>query len=466
MARLLIVEDDTDLRDAVTMGLEEYGHESMGVATASDALRAAAKTPFDVVLLDLGLPDRPGLEVLVELRKLRSEIPVIVFSGMTDMSATVCAMRDGAFEFVTKPVDPDVLEQHIARALRNSARRAEAVAPTPTHDESDRTTIELVGNSAAMREVYKQLGLLSASRATVLIYGESGTGKELAARILHDFATGPGTRAPFVAVNCAALPGPLVEAELFGYRRGAFTGADTDRAGKLEAAGEGTLFLDEIGEVPLEVQVKLLRVLQERHYERLGETESRPFKARVVTATHQDLASLIKNGRFREDLFFRLNVATLPLPSLRERLEDIPLVADRLLGQIAKELGRPVPGLSPDVIARLCGHRWPGNVRELRNVLTRAAVKSRGGGVLLEEDLDFGVSQAESEAEVQLFGSSRSQPLTPVPTLEEAERDLVRRALIYTQGHRGNTCALLGISRPTLLRKMKAYGLETSSSAP
>ena len=457
MARLLVVDDEPDFCESLRSGLQEGGHLVRSVATGADAIKAASADPYDVVLLDLGLPDRHGLEVLAELRSRLQRTPVIVITGEADMSSTVRAMRDGAFDFLSKPVAPEELEARIDRALRLSSP-ARGAQPVEIDDEPPQETaagpVELIGGSGAMREVFKQLGLLSASRATVLIRGESGTGKELAARILHEFSIQGG---PFVAVNCAALPAGLIEAEIFGHRKGAFTGADKDRAGKLEAAGEGTLFLDEIGEVPLDVQVKLLRVLQERQFERLGETESRPFRARVVAATHRDLEALVREGRFREDLYYRLNVATVTLPPLRARRDDVPLIARRLLRQICGEVGRPTLGLSAGTLERLLAHDWPGNVRELRNVLTRAVLRARGG-MILEDDL-----------ELDSTTDGRPLPTTPtdprpngrLPTLEEAERELIRRALEHTGGHRGKTCELLGISRPRLLRKIRRYGLES-----
>jgi two-component system response regulator AtoC len=464
VTRVLIVDDEAPIREALGIGLAEAGHEIVSVGTAAQALRALSGSgPFDIVLLDLRLPDRHGLEVLAELRGNGDETPVIVISGDTEMSSTVRAMRDGAFDYVSKPIDLDQLERLIERAIRTSARSSPAVLvmPETVTRPDDVAGVELVGSSPALREVFKTLGLLAASRATVLIRGESGTGKELAARALHRFSHADDVEKPFVAVNCAALPGPLVEAEIFGYRRGAFTGADRDRPGKLDAAGDGTFFLDEVGEVPLETQVKLLRVLQERVYERLGETESRPFKARVVAATHRDLEALVRQGKFREDLYFRLNVATVTLPPLRERRGDVAILAERLLGAISREVGRPIKGLSSGALERLRQHDWPGNVRELRNVLTRASVRCRGATTLQEDDLEIG-SSAEHELRVDASGA----PLSPLPgparfqTLDEVERDHIRKALAHARGHKGKTCDLLGISRPTLSRKIKRYALD------
>jgi DNA-binding NtrC family response regulator len=461
-SRILVVDDDLDLRDTLRLALSERGYEVATVATAAEALKAAVPGRFDLVLLDLHLPDRGGLEILRELGARTDGLPIIVFTGDAEMASTVRAMRDGAFDYVSKPLSGAELEGHIDRAIR-SRRDAPAAPGTPEPPPRDGASrgdvdgIELVGRSSAMRAVFKHLGLLAASRTTVLVRGESGTGKELAARTLHRFSEETAAQ-PFMAVNCAALPGPLIEAEVFGYRRGAFTGADSDRAGKLEAAGHGTLFLDEVGEVPLDAQVKLLRVLQERQYERLGETTSRPFHARVIAATHRNLEDLVREGRFREDLYYRLNVATIGLPPLRERREDIRLIAERLLVPISQEVGRPVAGLSSGALELLSRHGWPGNVRELRNVLLRAAVKCRHG-TLHEEDLELGSGELR-------FPEAAAPKPAHFPTLAEAERDLVRRALERTQGHRAKACALLGISRPTLLRKIKRYSLKSADDGP
>ncbi|MBI3723292.1 sigma-54-dependent Fis family transcriptional regulator [bacterium] len=460
MARVLIVEDDSSFREVVGLALKESGHEIATAANESEALKAL-DGGVDLALLDLGLPEKEsGFSILDEMKKRSSTVPVIVLTGEKDMASHVRAMRDGAFDYVTKPVDVGQLERVIERALKPNGEpgTGEAiglVARARTTPLEEGPLSELLGESPAMREVFKALGLLSASRATVLIRGESGTGKELAARALHNFSK--ATEKPFISVNCAALPGTLIEAELFGYRRGAFTGAERDRAGKLEAAEEGTLFLDEVGDVPLEVQVKLLRVLQERKYERLGETDSRPFKARVIAATHRDLEAMVREGRFREDLYFRLNVATITLPPLRERREDIPLLTERLLGEIGREIGRPMEGVSVRALDRLLTYDWPGNVRELRNALTRAAVKARGG-VIGAQDFAFG--QIEAPDAGGASAEAAAEAVSRFPTLDEVEREHIRRALARARGHRGKTCKLLGISRPTLVRKLRKYKID------
>jgi two-component system response regulator AtoC len=472
MARVLIVMSEAPAASALQRVLVEAGH---AVAIIDSAARARAMARGGVsadevgaVIVDLRLSDGSGLALLPELRRRLPRSPVLVLTGDDGMAATLVAMRDGAYDCLAKPVDPRRLLHRLEDALRLTPAQAIAVPQVPEEARAS----GLVGGSAAMREVFKKLGLLAASRATVLLRGESGTGKELAARVLHDYGLA-GREAPFVAVHCAALPPPLVEAEIFGYRKGAFTGAHRDKPGKLEQAAEGTLFLDEVGEVPLDVQVKLLRVLQERQFERLGDTRLRPFGARVLAATHRDLEAMVREGAFREDLYYRLNVATVTLPPLRERREDIPMIIERLLAEVTREVDRRVDGLSVDALERLQEADWPGNVRELRNVLTSAVVRCRGR-LIDTADLDLAAAHVASPISPSIAADGQGTNLTPAsggaplsgrssgarfPTLAEVERDHVRRALALARGHRGRACALLGVSRPTLLRKLRKYGL-------
>ncbi|MCO5167117.1 MAG: sigma-54 dependent transcriptional regulator [Planctomycetes bacterium] len=445
MASVLVVTSDLHAAGTLRKLLEKAGHHVVCSDTLAAARRAAAGDGVGAIVLSPTLTDGSGLELIPELRRQLPRAPILVIDDDDGMAATLVAMREGAFDCLPSPVDPRRLLQRLEDALKLTPAQAIAVAEVP----EDARAPALVGRSPAMREVFKKLGLLAASRATVFLRGESGTGKELAARVLHDYGLSGG-QAPFVAVHCAALPRPLVEAEIFGHRKGAFTGADRDKPGKLELAAEGTLFLDEVGEIPLETQVKLLRVLQERQFERLGDNQPRPFNARVLAATHRDLEELVREGTFREDLYYRLNVATVTLPPLRERREDIPLIASRLLSVVTREVGRRIDGLSVNALEKLCVAEWPGNVRELRNVLTRAVVRCRGR-LVDEDDIDLGADAAAREGDVR--------PPDRFPTLDEAEREHVRRALELAKGHRGRACSLLGVSRPTLLRKMRKYGL-------
>jgi two-component system response regulator AtoC len=443
VASVLLIMSDAHAAVTLEKLLMKAGHHVLVAATAAAARKAATRGDVGAVFLSPRLPDGAGLELLPELRRQLGRAPILVLTEDDGMSATLVAMREGAFDCLPSPIDPRRLLERLEDALKLTP--AQAIAIPEVHD--DARAPAFVGRSPAMREVFKKLGLLAASRATVLLRGESGTGKELAARVLHDY--GPsGSEAPFVAVHCAAIPPALVEAEIFGHRKGAFTGADRDKPGKLEQAADGTLFLDEVGEIPVDVQVKLLRVLQERQFERLGDTQQRPFRARVLAATHRDLEALVRTGDFREDLYYRLNVATVVLPPLRERREDIPLIASRLLLEVTREVGRKVDGLSVNALEKLTVADWPGNVRELKNVLTRAVVRCRGR-LVDEDDIDLGADPASGEV----------RPPDRFPTLDEAEREHVRRALELAKGHRGRACSLLGVSRPTLLRKLRKYGL-------
>jgi two-component system response regulator AtoC len=329
----------------------------------------------------------------------------------------------------------------------------------------------LVGTSAPMQRLFKELGKVAGSRAAVLIEGESGTGKELIARVLHSYGQPPGEEKPFVAVNCSALVETLLESELFGHEKGAFTGAVQTKPGRFELAGEGTIFLDEIGELSPNLQAKLLRVLQEREFERVGGTRTLPVKARIVAATHRDLAFEVRSARFRTDLYQRLKVVTLRVPALRERREDIPLLVEHLLGRINQRLHKNLRRVPRAAVARLQKREWPGNVRELENVLTRAAVLSQGD-VLLDEHLreaveaagepgpDAAVLVGLGAAPPPAEGRRSTEPAPPtLPTLEDLERQHIARVFRVTGGHRGHTCRILGISRPTLERKLRKYDL-------
>ena len=448
--RVLLALSAEDTARKLGAALQRAGHPVLQATSIRQAQRAIQGSRIGAVLLSPRLEGGSGLRLLDEARKAKSRLPVLVLTDEQDeMAATLLAMREGAFDCLAAPHDTD----HVLGRLQDALRLTPAQALAVVDIEGDDRAARLVGKSKPMREVFKKLGLLANSRASVLLLGESGTGKEVTARVLHDFAV-RGAEAPFVAVHCAAIPRPLVAAEIFGHAKGAFTGADRDREGRLEQAGDGTLFLDEVGDIPLETQVKLLRVLQERRFQRIGESQVRPFEARVIAATNLDLHGMVREGKFREDLFYRLNVATITLPPLRERREDIPLLAQRLLGEVAHETGRRVEGFTSTAVEKLCMADWPGNVRELRNVLTRAVVHCRGR-LLDEEDLDLGADPAAAA----LRSPDR------FPTLDEAEREHVRKALVLAKGHRGRTCSLLGVSRPTLLRKIRKYGL-TEFEAP
>jgi DNA-binding NtrC family response regulator len=453
VARILIVDDDRSIRRT----LEKFlGGEGYDVATAVDATSAIASTAndpeLDLLLLDLGLPGGSGFDVLATLQHRQSPPPptIVVVTARDDMQSTVKAIQLGAYEYLVKPVDIDRLRLVVKNALesRTTRERLEAfVTRTEQHAAG-----EILGKSQPIRDVWKQIGAVSTTRAPVLIRGESGTGKELVAKAIHDASA--DRERPFVAVNCTALAPGVLESELFGHVKGAFTGAVADRPGRFEVAGRGTILLDEIAEIPLELQAKLLRVLQERTYERVGDSRSMALEARVIAATHRDLAGMVAKGTFREDLFYRLRVVEIVLPALRERPGDIPILVEGLLGKINRDLGKAVRYVTPAALARLGAHGWPGNVRELENVLTRAVVLAKGD-VLDETQLPL--ATAARSDELALTGEADAEGA--LPTLREIERLHVIRVLAHTEWNKRRTCAILDISRPTLDRKIDEYGL-------
>jgi len=459
VARILIVDDDRSIRRTLEKFLLSEGYE---VATAQDAPGAiAADHAAEVMLLDLGLPGGSGFDVLAAIADRPRPPTVVVVTARDDMQSTVKAIQLGAYEYLVKPVDIDRLRDVIKRAIESRSTR-DQLAEFVSRAAESQPSGAILGKSAAIREVWKQIGAVSTTRAPVLIAGESGTGKELVARAIHvasqlarerPLATlSPAERElPFVAVNCTALAPGLLESELFGHVKGAFTGAFADRPGRLELAGKGTLFLDEIAEIPLELQAKLLRVLQERTYERVGDARPMPLEARVIAATHRDLALMVQKGTFREDLYYRLRVVEIALPPLRERAGDIPVLVEGLLAKVNRDLGKDVRYVTPAALARLQRHPWPGNVRELENTLTRAVVLAKGD-VLDETLLPLGNSHAAAEA-----GDTDGEG--PLPTLREIERRHIIRVLAHTEWNKRRACAILDISRPTLDRKIEEYGL-------
>ncbi len=378
MSRILVIDDDQALCRSVQLQLETHSHQVHVTHSGQAGLQACRALAPELVFLDLMLPDIGGLEVLDQLRERTPDLPIVLITGSQDMKAAIEAMRKGAFDYVRKPFDVGELLLAVEKSERfgalQRAARARDDRPYGSIEEAPPAG-DILGRDRRIIEVIKQIGLLAGNRETVLIEGESGTGKELVARALHE-AGAPGQ--PFVAINCSAIVETLPESELFGHERGAFTGASAKKIGKLEFAGEGTLFLDEIGDLPLELQGKLLRVLQEREFERVGGLESIRFGARVLAATHRDLEEEIAAGRFRQDLFFRLAVARIQVPPLRERGEDVLLLADYLLARWAQRMHRRMDGLTDDARALLRTYAWPGNVRELENVVARAITLTRG----------------------------------------------------------------------------------------
>ncbi|MEO7730196.1 MAG: sigma-54 dependent transcriptional regulator [Kofleriaceae bacterium] len=456
MSRILIVDDDRSIRRT----LEKFlGGEGYDVTTAQDAPGAvAAADGADLMLLDLGLPGGSGFDVLTALAERPRPPTIVVVTARDDMQSTVKAIQLGAYEYLVKPLDIDRLGLVVRRALASRDTRDHLEAFV-TRTAEARLVGDILGKSASIRDVWKQIGAVSTTRAPVLIAGESGTGKELVAKAIH-FSSADRER-PFVAVNCTALAPGVLESELFGHVKGAFTGAIADRPGRFELAGKGTLFLDEIAEISLELQAKLLRVVQERTFERVGDARPMQLEARIIAATHRDLPAMVAKGTFREDLFYRLRVVEITLPPLRERPGDIPILVEGLLAKINRDLDKDVRYVTPAALARLSAHTWPGNVRELENMLTRAVVLAKGD-VLDETLLPIGAAAPPGDpaghgAEADAEGA--------LPTLRELERRHIARVLIHTEWNKRRTCAILDISRPTLDRKIEEYGLRREEPA-
>jgi DNA-binding NtrC family response regulator len=445
MARILIVDDDEAFRAAFAETLADLGHEPIEAASGTAGLEAVRNAAPDAVFLDYKMAGLDGIEVLRRIASAEGgpQVPVIMLTAFASSSSTIEAMKLGAYEHLTKPVARREIEALLARLLAKST----PVGLSMRTGDADR----LIGNSPQMREVQKLIGRAAAGSSSVLITGETGTGKELVARLLHDSSARAGK--PFVAVNCAAIPRELLESELFGHVKGAFTGAIADRKGAFRQADGGTLLLDEIGDMSLDMQAKLLRVLEERVVTPVGASRGEPVDLRIVAATHHDLPKLVEEQRFRQDLYFRLNVLPIHIPPLRERPADIADLAAHFLRRVAAPEST---ALSEAAVARLQAYSWPGNVRELRNVMERAAALGRGA-VVDAADLAFlGQRQTPPTAEFDLvlLGGELGA------AVEALERTMIRRALQACGGNRAEAARRLGIHRQLLYKKLKQLGIE------
>jgi two-component system, NtrC family, response regulator AtoC len=459
-SRVLVIDDDRTIRRNLVLLLRSEGYEAIEAADGNEALALIKSDAPDAVLLDLKMPGRGGLEVLAELGPALVDLPVIVVTALGGSAAAIEAMRRGAYDYLTKPFDLDEVILTLKRALKQRAlayevkslRAQTKTASSEAADDSADTEPELIGQSVAMREVYKTIGLAASTDAPVLILGESGTGKELVATALHRHSD--RSAGPFIRVNCGALPEGLVESELFGHERGAFTGADRQKLGRFERAAGGTIFLDEVGELPLPAQVKILRVIQQREFERVGGTETLHTDARLISATHRDLSKEVAAGRFREDLYYRLNVARIVIPPLRDRSEDIDPLAEYILKRIERSHGWRELSLSAEALLAIKQRPWPGNVRQLENTLARAVIAARGRTILPEHlDADDSTDPAVTAA----GDAADSMPLRAL--LAEVERRAIQRALLACGGNRTKTAEKLGISRRQLFDKIREYEL-------
>lgn len=442
--RLLLVDDDPSVRRALGGTLSEAGYEVSAFEDAEEALARLAEFCPDVILSDIRMPGLDGIELLKIVRQRAPSVDVILMTAFDDMPTVVKAMREGAFDFLVKPLD---LEELLAVMDRAEAdRRAREQAKRAAEEEADVYRLDvLVGRDPGMIEVYKLVGQLAASRVTVLIRGETGTGKELVARAIHH--NSPDHSEPFIPVNCSALPESLLESELFGHIKGAFTGAVANRRGRFALAGRGTVFLDEIGDTSPAFQSKLLRVLEDGDFYPVGADHPARTEARVVAATHRNLERMVEEGAFREDLYYRLQVVEVRLPPLRQRPADIPILARHLVRKASRELHRSEPTLPEESLNALLRHDWPGNVRELENCLTRAVVTATGTVI--------------RPAHLRL-GSEVHEPPENLQTLEKLSRSHLRRVMAATEGNKTEAARILGISKPKLYRMLEAIGRDTT----
>ena len=444
--KVLIIDDEPSLLESLNMFLTERGYDVQCALDASDGLIKSDTFDPEVIVLDIRLPDMDGLEVLKALKKRGKESNTIMITAFHDMETTIQAIKLGAHEYIPKPIDVEELEKAIKEVLRHSSfsstKNVLYIDPSRVYEKE-----EIIGKSKAMKEIFKTIGLFSENRVTILIEGETGTGKELIARIIHFH--GLNKDEPFLAINCCAIMGTLLESELFGHEKGAFTGALSTKHGKFELAGDGTIFLDEVTEIPFELQAKLLRFLQEKEFERVGGEKTLKSNARIIAATNRDIWQMVKEGKFREDLYYRLSVATIKVPPLRERKSDIPLLIKYLLKKINGELYTNIKRVEQGAVRKMMEYDWPGNVRELENIFIRTAIETPGE-VILEEHITPFLGKEEI-----IKGSDGF----PTLNLKEMEKEHIVKVLNFTHWHYGKACKLLGISRPTLRQKLKKYGV-------
>jgi len=445
--RILVVDDEEQMRDLLVKVLERKGYQVSVCGNGADALAFLEREPADLVVTDVRMPGLSGMEALRAIKELNPEIVVIIMTAFGSIDQAVQAVKEGAYDYINKPFKIDEMLLTIEKALEERRLRHEVSAlrqelRTRYHFEN------LIGKSRAMQEIFGLIEQVAGSRSTVMVYGKSGTGKELVAKAIH--YNSPRASRAFVAVNCAAIPAELLESELFGHEKGSFTGAIATKVGKFELATGGSLFLDEVGSMRLDLQAKILRALQEREVERVGGTRTIKIDVRVIAATNRDLKKAVEEEAFREDLYYRLNVVPITLPDLKDRQEDIPLLANHFVQKFSQESNPAIREISKEAMAVLMSHAWPGNVRELENVIERAVTLGHGPAVLpadLPPHLAGGANPLE-------------RALAREATLEDLERDYIAMILQRTKGHQIRAATILGIDRRTLYRKIRRYGLK------
>jgi len=447
-AHVLIVDDETDILELLQITLSRMDIGCRAAMDVTTAKRLLASNRFDLCLTDMCLPDASGIDLVQHIAETRPELPVAVITAHGNMESAVAAMKAGAFDFVAKPVDLAVLRRLVEAALRLPGTGQPASRPAAAGAARG-----LIGESPLMQELRRLIVKLARSQAPVLISGESGTGKELAARLIH--SQGPRAEGAFVPVNCGAIPRDLVESELFGHKKGSFTGAVGDKQGLFQAAEGGTLFLDEVADLPLDMQVKLLRAIQEKSVRPVGGHQEVPVDVRLISASHRDLNTQVEARAFRQDLFYRLNVIELRMPSLRDRPEDIPMLAERILGRMARQSDGHAPALTPSAVTALERYLFPGNVRELENILERATALSEGGSIDAE---DLYLPRAELAADLPAITGADEQPLEDY--LGEVERQAIVKALEETRWNRTAAAKKLGMTLRSLRYRLSKLGID------
>ena len=452
--RILVADDDADIRTLLKTFLEEEGYAVSEATNGQDALDGVRSGAYDLVLLDMRLPGMTGMDVLKELRARRGDVPVILITAYGSPNIAIQASSLGAYSFITKPFEIDDVLLTISRYFERQQLKEE-VRTLRSQMEPRDPSERIIGNSPAMHEIYMMVGRSASTEATVLITGETGTGKELVAHVIHSNST--YRHGPLIKVNCAALPETLLESELFGHEKGAFTNALTQRKGRFEMAHKGSIFLDEIGEMTLSTQRKILRVLQEREFERVGGSLPIKVDTRIIAATNKSLEAEVDAGRFREDLYYRLNVIRISMPPLRERLDDVPLLVEHFLDKHRYSLDSPPARISEEAMQALLRHEWPGNVRELENTVQRAIVLSQGGIITSHHILlsDFGDRQVVDIGRLVREGT----PLVEI--LERVEKLALTEAMQSSKGDRSEAARLLGVDRPVLYERLKEFGLSS-----
>jgi DNA-binding NtrC family response regulator len=454
MPVILLIDDDVKLTESIVLNVAEDRYDWHIANNGEDGLKLVESIQPDLVVSDIRMPNMDGITLLKKVKELHPELPVVMITAYEDMETTIKAMQMGAFEYVRKPIDPDELELIIDRALETVKKHRQLKRVVREISAKYRMN-NLVGSTPAMQEIFKTIGQVTTSNVSVLINGESGTGKELIAKAVH--YNSPKHEEPFIAINCSAIPEGLIESELFGHEKGSFTGAIATSQGKFEQCEDGTLFLDEIGDMPVNMQVKLLRVLQEREFIRVGGMKKMQFTARVIAATHRDLESMVAEGKFREDLYYRLAVVKIEVPPLRERRDDVPRLSEFLIDKINHEIGSSIKRIAPETMDALKDYKFSGNVRELENILRHAIVMAKGDMLLPEYLPELSGELGSKSGTASGDGCTFPSKILP---MEEIERRYILHALQLASWKKKLVCEKLEIARTTLDRKIEQYEIK------